>query len=131
MFWFVTKKKYEALKKQHEDELEKISQLVDTLEKRIQNNRESVKNFSDDLAEAKKQIDSWKEPNGLIVQYEGIVLIQEIIDKLLQRLDFYYISDEQEYPTTGLPLQYTKENYYKNAKEKTQIFTNIINSRKI
>jgi hypothetical protein len=134
---FITTKKHnEIIKKlkndlenKYDDSISTLEKLVDKLEQRIQNNDEAISLFSKDLLEAKNEIDFWRDKDGLITNFNGMQLVQEVVDKLLIRLDFYYLNDKQKYPDDGLHLINTKDNFYENAKTKSDKFINEIINR--
>lgn len=109
----------ERMREDFDRSLEKLTELVDKVENQYKDNNEAIEKFSNDLLEAKREIESWKdERTGMIIDYNGIELTREIIDKLLSRLDFFILNDGLQYPMPGLNLMNTKENFYKIAKEK-------------
>jgi hypothetical protein len=115
-------------KSQYEQDLTEIQTLIDSVEKRNHQQQDVIRQISEDFAEAKQQILAWQDEQGRITQYEGILLIQEIIDKLLQRFDFYFLSGENQFPETGLNLQYTRDNFFKAAREKGAMMENVISA---
>jgi len=110
--------KIHKLTSEHQRELESLYDLAEIASVRLEQNSLAIKSFSEDLALAKQELEQWQDESGRIIDYNGIILAWEIINKLLQRLDFYYLYDETNYTEQKLELKFTKSKYFQEAREK-------------
>lgn len=115
---FVSRIKYNKEIAIVNEKIDNLIKIVDLLESKLEKNNSIVNLISQNLTEAKDVFNSWKDEQGRILDYEGIMAAQEIVDKLLQRFDFYFINNGEEYSNIPLNLKYTKEHIYRVANEK-------------
>jgi chromosome segregation ATPase len=133
MNWpFIKRKKYDELEKKIEDfskKIDALDDLVNKLNESLEFKEEIIETISTNFSELKEAVNEWRDGDGNIRDAEGFWLLQEGVDKILQRFDFYYTSDKEQYPKINLNLKFTKKNFYKLANEKSDKLIKNINDR--
>ena len=98
--------------------IEKIEEIIPKLEQNIINKEKIIEKISNDFFECKKQIDLYRNSEGMINDFDGILLLQEVFDKMMIRFDYYYMNDGNDYPEQKIDLKFSKENLIDERKEK-------------